>query len=326
MAGAGAQPTKLTLADLKNADDSFIFNTADPQSSGGEHYQGSQVTLQNVHLVNPGDWGKDRDVVVADGSGRTFGVHLSLGTGFVNYSAPQGTFSVTGIVDQDSAAGDDGYRLLAMNSGDLYQSWSDTTGTNSWSSAANWSGNVPVEGEGIHFGGTAGGTAANDFAAGRAVGGIVFEADAGEFTLSGNAVTLTGDLASFSSQTQTVALLLILTNAESTFYAVSGDLIIQQSLENNDYLRKIGPGVLTLQNGVQGSGTLDVENGVLNATSIVQDALIIGGYGSSGATSASNSTPVPEPTTWLLLWSAALVFLTINPQSVRIPRQRQQLK
>ena len=315
-------PPNLTLADFKNADDSFIFNPASPQSSGGEHYQGSQVTLQNVHFVTPTDWGNNQDTLLADGTGRTFSVHLSLGAGFSRYAAPLGTFSVTGIVDQASTTGNEGYRLLVMNSGDLFQSWTHVTGTNSWSSAANWGGNSPIEGQGIHFGGTTGGTADNDFDPGRAVGGIVFEPDAGAFTLSGSAVTLTGDLVSFSPQTQTIAVPLTLTNQEHALYAAAGSIVVQNPLENNNYLRKIGSGVVTFSGGIQGNGTLDVENGVLNATSIVQDTLIIGGDTSGGTNSALNSTTVPEPAALLLLISALLVFLIRNFRFVRNRLQR----
>jgi hypothetical protein len=300
-------PPNLTLVDLKNPDDSFIFNTIDPQSAGGEHFQGSQVTLQNVHLVNPSDWGKNKDTIVADSTGRSFKVHFSMGDGFTNYTAPQGTFSVTGIMDQatTTTTGNDGYRLLVMNSGDLFQSWSHVAGIDSWSSAASWDGNLPVEGEGIHFGGTNGGTAVNDLALGRVVGGITFEPGAGQFTLNGNAITLTGDLVSFSAQTQTIAIPLNLTNAENTIYSAVGEMVLQNSLENNNYLRKIGPGTVTMQNRIFGNGTLDVENGILNATSIVQSTLIIG-----GTNSALNSTAVPEPAEWLLLVLASLALLT----------------
>jgi hypothetical protein len=311
-----SEPTNLTLADLKNTDDSFIFNTADPQNSGGEHYQGSQVTLKNVHLVNPGDWGENKDVLAADNTGRTFNVHLSLGSGFANYAAPQGTFSVTGIIDQASTTGNNGYRLLAMNSGDLFHSWSYITGTNLWSSSTNWDGNTPVEGEGIHFSGSTGGTAVNDFTSGRAVGGIVFEANAGEFTLSGNTITLTGDLVSFSSQTQTLAVPLTLSNEEHTIYSAVGNIIIQNPLENNGYLRKIGSGSVTLSGGIYGTGTLDVEKGILSATSIVQSTLIIGGMAS-----ASNATVVPEPAAWLLILSGVSIFLALNPRLVQTQRQ-----
>ena len=298
-----SEPANLMLADLKNADNTFIFNPADPQATGGEHYQGSQVTLRNVHFVSPGIWGKDQDVEVADDAGRTFDVHLSLGAGFTNYSAPLGTFSITGIFDQDSSAGNSGYRLLAMNSGDLFQSW-NAPGIGFWSEPANWGSDAPVAGEGIHFAGAAGGTAENDFTAGRAVGGIVFESEAGEFVLNGNAILLSGNLISFNAQKQTVATPLSLTGEDHTIYAAAGEIVVESSLQNNGNLRKIGSGTLTLAKGIRGNGVLYVTNGVLNATSIEQDTLIIG-----GTASPSNSTAVPEPAAWLLIAAAAAIFL-----------------
>jgi hypothetical protein len=300
-------PPNLTLADLKNADDTFIFDAVGPRASGGEHYQGTQVTLRNVHFVNPSLWGKEKDLVLADDTGRTFGVHLSLGGGFASFSAPAGTFSITGIVDQKSGTGNDGYRLLAMNSGDLFQTWQPAEGSNSWSSAANWDGNSPVAGEAVHFGGSAGGTAVNDLA-GHEVGGIVFEPDAGAFTLSGNAVTLTGDLVSFSEETQTVALALTLSDEEHTIYSVVGEIEVQSALQNDGYLRKIGHGSATFSGGIVGDGTLDVANGTLNATSIVQNSLIIG-----GAASASQAAAVPEPAAWISIVAGLLISLAGFP-------------
>jgi hypothetical protein len=303
-------PVNLTLADLKHPDNTLIFNTSAPRESGGEHYQGSLVTLQNVHLQS-GTWGANKDVVVADTTGRTFGVHLSFGAGFSAYGAPAGTFNVTGTMDQASSTGDGGYRVLAMDSGDLFKRWANAPGSGSWNDAANWTsgGSVPTAGEGIHFGGSGGGTATNDFTPGQAVGGIEFEPDAGPFTLEGNAVALAGDLVSFSPNTQTVSMEVAITGQDTTFYAAAGDLVLEHELENNVYLRKIGAGTVAMPRGIHGSGSLHVSNGVLTASSIVQDALIIGGADTSEGDRnfASDVKPVPEPSCWALLLSAGLL-------------------
>jgi hypothetical protein len=302
-------PVNLALSDLKNPDDSFIFDTAAPRNSGAEHYQGSLVVLQNVHFTG-GTWGPDRDVTVADATGRPFSVHLSRGAGFSAYGAPTGNFNVSGTMDQDSETGDGGYRLLAMNSGDLFKHWTNGSGSGAWNNAANWDGNgsVPSAGEGVHFAGAGGGIATNNLPAGQAVGGIEFETGAGSFTLAGNALTLTGNLVSFSPNTQTVATAITLSGEEKTVYAAAGDLVIENDLQNNAYLRKIGSGTVRLPGGIYGSGTLDVCNGALTASSIVQGTLIIGGNAGSGEdVSASDVKTVPEPSSGLMLLSAGLL-------------------
>jgi hypothetical protein len=57
-----------------------------------------------------------------------------------------------------------------------------------------------------------------------------------------------------------------------------------------------------------GDGTLDVANGTLNATSIVQNSLIIG-----GAASASQAAAVPEPAAWISIVAGLLISLAGFP-------------
>jgi hypothetical protein len=302
-------PANLTLSDLKNPDDSFIFDGAD-RVTGAEHYQGMLVTLQNVHSLS-GAWGPDQDVVVADDTGRTFNLHLSLGTGFSAFGPPGGTFQVTGIMNQDSSSGDAGYYLAVMDSGNLFQRWS--TGSGLWSNPSNWGGSAPVTGGGMHFSGPAGGTATNNLSTGWAVGEIVFEAGAGPFTLDGNPITLTGDLVSFSPQAQTVAMDLTLAEGVNTIYAAAGDILIQNPLSNDAYLRKLGLGTVVLTGGIQGAGSLDVTYGVLETSSLVQNQLTIGAGSKvvicpgGGQTSTPNPMQVPEPATWIMLLAALLI-------------------
>ncbi|MBN2580479.1 MAG: hypothetical protein JXB10_15955 [Pirellulales bacterium] len=292
-------PTELTLAELKESDDSFIFNTQNPRASGPEYYQGTLVTLQNVTLSG-GTWGPGNTVTVSNG-GRTFSLRLGLGAGLTNYPAA-GTFHVTGIMDQDSTVGNNGYRLLVMDSGDVFQRWAG--GSGQWSSASNWGGNALLDGQGAHFSGS-GGTATND-GTDRAVGGIVFESGAGAYTLAGNPITLSGDVVSFSSQTQTVALDIALGDDDIMLYAADGDLVLENALENDGYIRKIGSGAVVLPGGVSGEGILHVANGSLTTSSIVQHRLTIGGVAEGGEEPETSAAPVPEPSVWLLLLAAAV--------------------
>ena len=82
--------TSLTLSDLKNADNSFIFNPQAPRDSGAEHYQSTMVKLTGVYLTNPLLWGPNMALTVADATGRTFDVQLGLNSGFSDYMPPAG--------------------------------------------------------------------------------------------------------------------------------------------------------------------------------------------------------------------------------------------
>ena len=105
--------TKLELSALKDPSNKDIFDAT--RATGGEHYQSTLVTLENVRLTDTMAWGKNSDLTLADATGRTLGIHLGLNEGFSTTSAPTGFFDVTGILDQADSGGKGGYRLLAMN-------------------------------------------------------------------------------------------------------------------------------------------------------------------------------------------------------------------
>ncbi len=117
-AGVGLpQPEEITLADLKYADNTEIF---DPNRlTGGEYYQGRRVRIENVSVVNPQDWGPNRTLTITDGSGRTFPVLLGIGNGIKHYACPTGTIDVIGIMDQAAPGYPPdpckGYRLVVLN-------------------------------------------------------------------------------------------------------------------------------------------------------------------------------------------------------------------
>jgi len=73
-------PTRLTLGQIKNADDSFIFDPT--RRSGGERYQSSLVTIHHVRLEDTTDWGTDSDLTLLDTTGRSLSIHLGLNPSF----------------------------------------------------------------------------------------------------------------------------------------------------------------------------------------------------------------------------------------------------
>ena len=113
--------TPLTLADIKDASDAFIFDPT--RTTGGERYQSTLVDLRNVWIESPADFSANSDITVTDGT-RTFHVHLGLnpsfdGTPLFDADEP---FHVTGIFDQSATDGTfsaDGYQLLVMHADDF---------------------------------------------------------------------------------------------------------------------------------------------------------------------------------------------------------------
>ena len=110
-------PQVITLSDVKDAADSFIFDPT--RLTGAEHYQGILAQVNNVSFVSTANWGPAGDLVIQDGTGRTLPVKLGLGKGFSRYGPPSPPFDIMGIFDQEDPIGNDGYkdgyRLWAMD-------------------------------------------------------------------------------------------------------------------------------------------------------------------------------------------------------------------
>ena len=111
------QAEAITLADLKNADDSAIFDAT--RATGGEHYQGLRVRIDGIRLATTNGWGRtnwsDRICTAADDTGRTLPLRmplLDLGP------APETStwFSATGILNQEGG-NTNGYELFVQEIG-----------------------------------------------------------------------------------------------------------------------------------------------------------------------------------------------------------------
>ena len=107
------RPEVVTLDELKNVEDGFIF---DPnRQRGGEYYQGRLIKIEDVYFVDANGWGPHGELVITDGT-KTFGVKLGRGNGIYagsnNLTEP---FDIIGIMDQESPDLTSGYRLYVMN-------------------------------------------------------------------------------------------------------------------------------------------------------------------------------------------------------------------
>ena len=110
-------PEVVTLAELKQADNSYIFDPT--RATGGEHWQGMRVRLNNLTLVSSNGWNPTnawgaRLCTATDGTGRTFPLRTprySLG------SVPSSAFDAIGVLNQESGSGSqgtNGYELFVQ--------------------------------------------------------------------------------------------------------------------------------------------------------------------------------------------------------------------
>jgi len=120
----------ITLADLKNPDDTFIFD--ETRTTGCEHYQGTLVHLEGLTIVDASKWTLENryDPVVVkqivDGHELTFELVLGLDKNLRNigYDLTATPFNLTAILNQEVnyKAGENdmqGYELWWTNASGL---------------------------------------------------------------------------------------------------------------------------------------------------------------------------------------------------------------
>ena len=111
------QAEAITLADLKNADDSAIFDAT--RTTGGEHYQGMRVRIDGIRLATTNGWGQsswaNRICTAADDTGRTLTLRMPL-TDLGPAPEASTWFSATGIMNQEGG-NTNGYELFVQEIG-----------------------------------------------------------------------------------------------------------------------------------------------------------------------------------------------------------------
>lgn len=107
------KPERVTLDDLKDDLDQFIFDPA--REVGCERYQARLVKIEGVSVVDPAGWGPHGTLTITDGV-KTFPVKLGRGNGIYagSYNLNE-TFDIIGILNQEGANLVDGYELYVVN-------------------------------------------------------------------------------------------------------------------------------------------------------------------------------------------------------------------
>jgi len=109
------QPEVVTLSQLKDASDNFIFDVT--RQTGCEYYQGRLIRVNGVWFTNPASWQPNATLTITNGA-KTFPVILGRGWGITAGSNNLATpFDIVGILDQedDSSPYTGGYRIWVTN-------------------------------------------------------------------------------------------------------------------------------------------------------------------------------------------------------------------
>jgi len=134
--------------------------------------------------------------------------------------------------------------LFGLTVGAKTCTWTGGAG-GAWTNAVNWGGTAPVSGDSLVFTGTKGLLTTNKFTSGTTFSNIVFDANAGSFTLNGNSFALTGTIANSNANLQTLGLPISCTTTAYVNTA-SGNITLNGSISGACRLYKLGSQTLTL--------------------------------------------------------------------------------
>jgi len=167
---------------------------------------------------------------------------------------------------------------LAVGVGSQVDTWTGGGADANWQTAANWN-TVPTAGHTLTFAGTTRLSNTNNFPVNTSFGGVMFGAGAGSFTLAGNAITLTGNVANNGSYPQTVNLPVALSAGVHNL-TTSGNLTMGGAISGSGSVTKTGSGTATLSVANTYSGGTTVTAGTLtlgNATALSSGAVTLNG-------------------------------------------------
>jgi autotransporter-associated beta strand protein len=147
--------------------------------------------------------------------------------------------------------------------------WVGTGGNNNWTTGGNWGGSTPAAGDVLQFGALTTGSTSNfnNLTPGTQVKGINFMFGAPSYQLTGNSLTVAGEILNLSYSGQGINLGLGLVAGGGTIDTGAAGITISGPISGTPGITKLGSGVLllTASNGYSGGtnlidGTLSVAN------------------------------------------------------------------
>jgi autotransporter-associated beta strand protein len=158
--------------------------------------------------------------------------------------------------------------LLAGNvAAQTTRTWDGLGASGVWSDGGNWGGTAPAAGDNLIFSGTgAQCTNANDLALDTSFAGLTFSSGSRNYLLSGNRITLGGNVANSSANPQRINFDMIL-DATRTFNMASGGLYANGTLSGTGGLTQTGGNTLYLSGTNTYQGVTTVSGGIIRILS-----------------------------------------------------------
>jgi len=184
---------------------------------------------------------------------------------------------------------------LAVGVGSQVDTWVGGGADDNWQTTANWN-TVPAAGHTFAFAGTTRLSNTNNFPANTSFADLMFNANAGAFTLAGNAITLTGNVTNNGPYPQTVSLPVVLSSGAHNLTANTGNLSLSGVISGSGNISKTGSGLVTLSVANTYSGGTTVTAGTLafnNANAFSTGTVTLNGgtvKAGNGFTLANNIT------------------------------------
>ena len=183
--------------------------------------------------------------------------------------------------------------------------WTASPTSLNWSLASNWGGAVPVNNAKLTFG-SSNATNLNNDLVGLSIGGFAFNSGASAFTLSGNSITLTGDIVNNSTSTQSINLQMTIVGTR-TVTTNTGAVILNGAIDD------AGLGYGFIKNG-SGALTFSGANSFTGGITVNAGTVVLSGSNSSGSVgpvTMNNGTS-------LMLWDATVDNPIVAPAGATV--------